>query len=96
VLPSQRQVFLGALAARTILLAAIPDPVLAIGTITLSKSSMLLLTFAGFMVVAAFRMFRRLRVQVGSKSAPRAPLRVIGLISCQGSAVGLRSVFVGA
>lgn len=88
--------FLGVYAARRLLVPALPDPVFTAGGFVLSKSHLLMLTFALLMVAASFSMIikRQPKVQNPGAEAPRASVR--WLIALQGLAIGLIAGFVGA
>jgi hypothetical protein len=76
------------------LVPLIPDPVMQLGSLSLSKSLMIMLLFAVLMVAASVSMIRKQRPQEGRKQM--RPGLKYALVFAEGAVVGTLTGFVGA
>lgn len=79
--------------SRGIILPQIPAIVAQIGTFTLTKEILVMVTFATLMIAASYSMIRKKKDQ---KSLKIHPALRVGLIGMQGLVVGVIAGFVGA
>jgi hypothetical protein len=86
--------FIGVYASRAFLLPALPDPVLVLGSIIVSKALLIMLVFALLMVAASWTMIRG--QHVSDPAVRRSPKVTMVLIAFEGLVVGAITGFVGA
>lgn len=83
-------------ATRAWLVPAIPDPIMSIGSFTLSKPIGILILFALIMVAAAYSMIRKQKAQASSGGEGQAVSFNYPLILAEGIVVGAVTGIVGA
>lgn len=83
-------------ATRAWLVPAIPDPILSIGSFTLSKPIGILILFALIMVAAAYSMIRKQKAKADASAAEQEVRFKYPLILAEGLVVGMVTGIVGA
>lgn len=79
---------------RRLVLPAIPDTIISLGSFTVSKDMMIMILFAGLMVFSAFGMIRNKSIDI--EDSPDSSLKQILYITIEGIVVGFLTGLVGA
>ena len=87
--------FLGVYLTRAVVVPALPDPVFSLGSVVVSKASLVMAVFAVLMLAASYSMIRPSRPKAGGSATLTSLQRAI-LIAFEGLVVGGVTGFVGA